>query len=323
MFPAVLEVIISIVVVYFLLSTVVSFIKEIIAMMINSRGKILHKSLLHLFVENEKEEGLISKIYKSKYVHNLASKFSIVKNLNAKPSYIASENFTGALIDEIQKNGTKKAFAKNIDEFKKKLESLGDSFIKTKLQEIIIELEETQQANLTNLKKKVSEWFDSYMNSVTIIYKNYVTIWVFFISLFICFSMNIDSLVLIEYLFENKEKREVMVNFAENIDKNSYVINDSLKGDERLAEVKKVKELVLTDFNAFELPYGWEGKGKGRLNYEAIVLGNGNKASTWDGLKKIVGLFMTTVSLTLGAPFWFQMMVNLLNIRKSNNKSKR
>jgi hypothetical protein len=320
MFPAILEVVISLVIVYFLLSTVVSFIKEMIAMLLNSRGAILHKSLIHLFDEKQNNtNGLISKIYQSKYVHNLASKFSLAKKLNKKPSYIATENFASALIDEIQKNGNTGDYAKNIAEFKKKIEALDHSFIKTKLNEIITELEETSQANFTNLKKKVSEWFDNYMASVTVVYKNYVSVWVFAISFFICFGMNIDSLVMIEYLYENKDKREAMVKFAESLPKDKYLVKENASDKEKLNAVKEMKKVVLADFDSFELPYGWTGEGNGRLNYEAKILGN--KASFFDFLKKIVGLFITTISLTLGAPFWYQMMVNLLSIRKTNSKN--
>ena len=319
MFPTILEVVISLVVVYFLLSTVVSFIKEMIAMLINSRGVILHKSLVHLFDEKENNNGLISKIYQSKYVHNLASKFNIANKLNKKPSYIATENFAGALIDEIQKKGNTGDFAKNIAEFKKKIEALDNSFIKTKLNEIITELEETSQANFTNLKKKISEWFDNYMVAVTVVYKNYVSVWVFAISFFICFGMNIDSLVIIEYLFVNKDKREAMVKFAESLPKDKYLVNENASDEERFNATKRMKDSVLKDFSSFELPYGWTGKGNGRLDYEAKILGN--ETGSFDFLKKIVGLFITTISLTLGAPFWYQMMVNLLSMRKTNSKS--
>jgi hypothetical protein len=321
MFPAVLEVVISLVVVYFLMSTLVSFCNELIAMVVNSRGKILYKSLQNLLDESkEDDDSFISKIYKSKFVNHLSSKFSIANKINKKPSYIGTENFASALIDEIQKGVGKKSYARDFDELKKKIEALKDSFIKTKLQEIITELEETQQASITAIKKKISEWYDSYMLTVTEVYKNYVRFWIFGISFFITFAMNIDSLVLIEYFYENKEKREVMISFAENVGKDDYKINDSLTGDARVEEIKKLKKVVVDDFNAFDLPYGWKKGMSNTLQYEKKVLNNPTKDSSF---KKIIGLFLTTISLTLGAPFWYQLMVNLLALRKSivQNKS--
>lgn len=315
MFPAVLEVVISLVVVYFLMSTLVSFCNEFIAMVVNSRGKILHKSLQNLLDESKEDaDSFISKIYSSKFVTNLASKFSVANKVNKKPSYIGSENFTSALIDEIQKGAGKKSYARDFDELKKKIEALKDSFIKTKLQEIITELEETQQASITAVKKKISEWYESYMLTVTEVYKNYVRFWIFGISFFITFTMNIDSLVLIEYFYENKEKREVMVSFAENVGKDDYKINDSLTGDERVEEIKKLKKVVVDDFNAFDLPYGWKKGMSNTLEYEKNALKNPVRDSAF---KKIIGLFLTTISLTLGAPFWYQLMVNLLALKKS------
>lgn len=315
MFPAVLEVVISLVVVYFLMSTLVSFCNEFIAMIVNSRGKILHKSLQNLLDENKEDvDSFISKIYSSKFVTNLASKFSVANKINKKPSYIGAENFTSALIDEIQKGAGKKSYARDFDELKKKIEALKDSFVKTKLQEIITELEETQQANITAIKKKISEWYESYMLTVTEVYKNYVRFWIFGISFFITFTMNIDSLVLIEYFYENKEKREVMISFAENLGKDNYKINDSLTGDDRVEDIKRLKNAVVDDFDAFDLPYGWKKGMLNTLNEEREVLNNQKKSSVF---KKIIGLFLTTISLTLGAPFWYQLMVNLLALKKS------
>jgi hypothetical protein len=319
MFPAILEVVISMIVVYFLLSTVVSFIKEIIAMIFNTRGKILYRSLEHLFVEdnNNTNGSFIKKIYNSDYVNNLASKFSIASRLNKKPSYIATENFAGALIDEIQKLDTKD-YAQNFKELKKKIESIGNSFIKTKLLEIVIELEESGQATIANFKKKIADWFDSYMETVTTVYKNYVSVWVFCISFFVCFSMNIDSIVLMEYFYKNKEKREIMLSFAENVSKDKYIVSDTLTGVNREKALKEMKTKVLSDFTSFGLPYGWKDEGKGRRIYESKILGNPFPSSK---LVKFLGLFITTVSLTLGAPFWYQMMVSALSIKKATSES--
>ncbi len=323
MFPAILEVVISLVVVYFLMSTLVSFCNECIAMLVNNRGKILYKSLKHLFVEEKNEEdSLIEKVYQSKFVNNLAGQFTIANKVVQKPSYISTENFTSALIDEIQKCGIKKAYARNIDDLKKKIDAIKDSFIKTKLQEIIAELEETQQANITAVKKKISEWYDSYMLTVTEVYKNYIRMWIFGISFFVVFTMNIDSLLLIEYFFENKEKREVMISFAENVGKDDYKINDSITNDQRLEEIKKLKKVVVDSINAFDLPIGWKDDIKSTLVHEQKELNNlpddsNDKSIEISYIKKILGLFLTTISLTLGAPFWYQLMVNLLALRKS------
>ncbi len=316
MFPTILDVVISIIVVYFLMSTLVSFCNECIAMMANYRGKILYKSLKHLFLEEKNEEdSLIEKVYQSKFVNNLAGQFTIANKVLQKPSYIATENFTSALIDEIQKCGIKKAYARNIDDLKKKIDAIKDSFIKSKLQEIITELEETQQASITSVKKKISEWYDGYMLSVTEVYRNYIRMWIFGISFFVAFTMNVDSLVLIEYFFENKEKRELMISFAENVGKDDYKINDSLASDRRLEEIKRLKKAVVDDINAFDLPNGWkEGGMKSTLLYEQKVLNNPTSNSSF---RKVIGLFLTTISLTLGAPFWYQLMVNLLALRKS------
>jgi hypothetical protein len=80
-----------------------------------------------------------------------------------------------------------------------------------------------------------------------------------------------------------------------------------------------MKTKVLSDFTSFGLPYGWQDeKGEGRLVYESKILGNPFPSSK---LVKFLGLFITTVSLTLGAPFWYQMMVSALSIKKATSEN--
>lgn len=301
MFPAILEVAISIIVVYFLMSTLVSFIKEMIAMVLNKRGRMLYKSLKNLFAESEEAtDTLVDKVYESSFVNNLASKFGITKYLNKRPSYIHNANFTEALLDEIRKHGTAVDF-KSFADIKNKINTMPDSFIKAKLISIMHELEDAGKGTIANVKHKISEWFDSYMLTVTEVYKNYVTVWVFFISLLVSFCMNLDTIVLAKYFYENKEQRELVLRYAENLKPEDLEIDPNVTGAEREKQVKAKTDQVKKALYSFNLPLGWE-------NFEV--------KSIFDP-KKFIGLFLTTISLTLGAPFWYQIMVNLLNIRKN------
>jgi len=40
----------------------------------------------------------------------------------------------------------------------------------------------------------------------------------------------------------------------------------------------------------------------------------------YNWLRWVVGIYITTVSLSLGAPFWFELLVRLINIRRSGPK---
>lgn len=314
MFPIILEVAISLVVIYFLLSTLVSFINELIAMLFNSRGELLFKSLKHLFAENVDEKTFVNKIYDSHHITNFASKFGWFKILNKKTEYISSPNFASALIEQIQKNDGTTAVI-SFTELKNKINGLcNDSFIKTKLQEMISDLEDSGKNDIVSLKITIEKWFNSYMESVTILYKNSVQKFVFFISALVCFSMNVDTLSLIKFFFENKEKREIMVNYAETITKDKYIISDSLKGEARLEKLKATNKEILAQINTFDLPIGWDAENNNQIASQK------KDFKSW--VLKFLGIFLTTISLTLGAPFWYQLMIKLLDLRKNTTKPK-
>ena len=75
--------------------------------------------------------------------------------------------------------------------------------------------------------------------------------------------------------------------------------------DENLNTLKELnKELRQTG-----IPIGW--------SVENIKLYN-----FWDILKKIGGLLLTVFAVSLGAPFWFDILNKLANLRSSGNKPK-
>ena len=125
----------------------------------------------------------------------------------------------------------------------------------------------------------------------------------FIISFFVVLTMNIDSLVLFEYFYENKDKREMMVNYAENIDVSSYEMDSSLTAFQKSDTINKHKASIIKDINSFELPIGWQGNEKQNLS----------SFSHW--INKFIGLLITMILLTLGAPFWYEMMVKMLDWR--------
>jgi hypothetical protein len=320
MIPVIIEVAISLIVVYFLMSTLVSFIQEMIAMALSSRGELLKKSLGYLFeeeiIENQqpkKNRNLFDSFYKSKFLQRP------FKRCSKSPDYINPSNFYSAIYEKINPENE----PLNSITLRKKIEEkfLNNSIVKQKLLEIINQISVDTKTFEEDLKAKVIEWFNIQMDSLTVIYRNYSRAFILAISSILCIGMNLDSLVLFEYFYENKDKRTAMVQFAEQINKNNYFISDSIGGEKRLDSLNVLKEKTLKELNTFNLPINWVKKGKlGYLDTENALLGN-EKSDCWflNWAKKVLGIFLTIVALTLGAPFWFQLMVKLLNLRKEIN----
>lgn len=321
MFPTILEVIISLILVYFLLSTLVSFINEVIAMTFNSRGKLLKRALLELFNENKDDSmSFIEKIYTTRHLKNLSINFGKFKFKGKLPEYIDAKDFSTALLEKIKELDENINIAKLEDYKQIIIDNIDNSFLQKKLliflDEIYEEIDEGK-TKIFNLKEKIEEWFNSYMGSVSYLYKSQTKIIMFIISVIISFSMNIDSLVLIEYFYENKDQREIMINYAENNINNTKVNIDSLS----IQELKMKKDSILSEINSFELPIGWHCE-KGNKTKFFFNSEDSNTDNFYKLIYKLFGLFLTTIALTLGAPFWYQMMMNMLTVKKSISKKK-
>lgn len=241
------------------------------------------------------------------------------KRCSKSPDYINPSNFYSAIYEKINPENE----PLNSITLRKKIEEkfLNNSIVKQKLLEIINQISVDTKTFEEDLKAKVIEWFNIQMDSLTVIYRNYSRAFILAISSILCIGMNLDSLVLFEYFYENKDKRTAMVQFAEQINKNNYFISDSIGGEKRLDSLNVLKEKTLKELNTFNLPINWVKKGKlGYLDTENALLGN-EKSDCWflNWAKKVLGIFLTIVALTLGAPFWFQLMVKLLNLRKEIN----
>lgn len=328
MFPIIIEVAISLVVIFFLMSTLVSFIYEIIALVFSSRGKVLKNSLKLLLNENKKSAVIIDSIYESAHIYKLR----IFKKLNRSqylPAHISSESFANALFEHINRGDV----TEDISHFKQHVGDIKNPFLKQKLLTLIAELD-TGKQTMAGIKENIMKWFDDYMKTVTEVYKLRSKVIICILSAIICLSMNIDTITLTEFFWKNKEKREMMVGFAERLqeetfkldsvklnnrqgNKDSAVLHSTETQDQRIKRILAKNQQILDTLNQFELP----------IYFNQYII---EKESLKDGcmwarylLFKLFGLAITTFCLTLGAPYWYQMMQKLIQVKKtlSGNKS--
>ncbi len=315
MIPVIVEVAISLIVVFYLMSTLVSFINEIIALAISSRGKTL-KSALHELLEQGKKEtdGIVERIYQSPHIHKLRI-FSFLTSKNYLPATIQPSGFSNALIEVIHKGAN---FDFHVIEAS--IDNLPNPFLKKHLKKLIAELD-GQQRNVLGLKLKIEQWFNSYMETVTRVYKLRTRVIVAIISISVCALLQIDTIALMKYFWENKEKREMMVKFADGLQESHFRIDtvktiqvkDSL-GKEvpkkvALTEKEKSEALiaaqkkVLAELYNFDLPIGYNKETLKDMDARKLAL-------------MILGMLITSFCLTLGAPFWYEMMKKLVDARK-------
>ncbi|MBK8146053.1 MAG: hypothetical protein IPK62_14225 [Bacteroidetes bacterium] len=301
MIPVILEVAISLIVIYFLLSTVVSFINEIIALIISSRGKLLRESIRQLLVDNQNSD-LVTKIYDNHHINKLRI-FSWIKPQGYLPANIPAEHFSSSLLETIGS-----IHVTNQMDLQNAIASISNEPLKNKLTLLLNQLDGTQQ-DLHHFKQKIEEWYNLQMNIVSEVYRLRSRVVVFCISLVVCIWLNINSINLANYYYHHKEQREMMVKFADRIEQDQFT-----KIDNTLADSAKYKLLiaqrnaVMDSVKALEIPIGDPGK--------ILAYSTTGKFEIWATLLRIFGILISVCCLTMGAPFWFDMMKKLAGLRK-------
>ena len=301
---AILDLVIGLIFIYFLLSLACSAVQEIISSILRLRPKVLNQWIRDTFSKGNIGEAIL----KHKLIDGLTAKGHMA-------AYIPSDKFSRVLLDIIHhKQFGDKPYT--IDSLRQAIAAtnlLDEDFKRSLLQSIA-----EASGEITKVRHEVQAWFDQAMERVSGTYKKKTQTIILCISLVLTGLLNADTIELARYLYENPAVRESIADRAEEIahdstyreavNKIKQVQQDTLhpwqNADEAIASINKnVADLksIKAELDATKLPLGWE-----------------NKPGNW--VIKILGLLFTALAVSLGAPFWFDMLNKLVNLRSVGKK---
>ena len=210
---------------------------------------------------------------------------SLIKSLAegpAGPSYIPSKTFSKTMLDLIAKG--EPADSLTWERVRDGAKDLGSDAALVQTLRILVG---RTQGDLQKLETEIEAWFDSAMQRVSAWYKKKTHRVVLAIAVVIAGTANADTLTIVNSLSQDSALREALVAQAE-----AYVQQGRPAADlERNVEELKALGVLL----------GWTS--------ESVPSGFG----AW--LQKVFGLLLTAFALSLGAPFWFDMLKKAVNIR--------
>lgn len=159
------------------------------------------------------------------------------------------------------------------------------------LKDIIGAILDDGQGTVDDLRCRLSAWFDEGMNRVSGWYKRQAKILIFAIAAALTIATNASSIHIAEELWRNDALRTQIAAQAE-----------------AAANQNHPSALDADDYKTFEaLPIGWD-----------------NVAGGWhDTFKRTVGWLITTAAISLGAPFWFDLLGKVANLRGSGAEAQR
>jgi hypothetical protein len=223
----------------------------------------------------EDESKLTSLLYQHPLISGLAKK-------SGKPSYIPSRTFVLAFLDVIAPLGTNTP--RTMDTLQSAINNLPEP-----LKKALTTLSNEAGHDVELFKSQLEIWFNNTMERASGWYKRR-TQWiqlVFAIGFAVC--LNIDSVHIGQTLFAvHSPLREALVEQAKPF----------------LASHNDTLEHVTAAISTVSLPIGWaDFRWKG-LNQTAL-----------DILSWLPGWLITALAVSLGAPFWFDLLNKFINIR--------
>jgi hypothetical protein len=299
----ILGVAIGISTVYLALSIIASHVQEVIATLTSRRAVMLELAIRKMLNDDQLYTRLIS----HPLIQNISFNSSderLEKHVEigdkskkeARPSYIASPLFSRVLLTVL---ATQHNLA--VLDFPGLIVAMPKSKLKDRLLTLTVGIEN----NAAACQAAVEAWYDSTMERVNGFYKRR-TQWILLgIGLFLAILCNANLFRITSTLWLAKDARDSVAALAEVY---------GCKGDQActLPEYTSVRQAMEEKLNP--LPLGYE---KGSIyNYWLRLLHE--KSAFWKqaqtGLYALVGWLLTAVAISMGAPFWFDLLSNLLKL---------
>ena len=263
-----------------------------------------------------------------------------------KPAYINKETFSKVIVDLLRGkeaepgDDMKQLIQKSLNN---KTTNWGNAKISDQTLSYFKSIWADANGDVGKFRHHLENWFEETMDRASTWYKKHTQFILFFVGLAISIAFNVDTLKIIERLEKDPKLREqlvqqanafqaahpdldkkLLIQQAENnhflAQKNKIPANDSLQNKElndslQLANYLALKSkrdelldqastLVKNDINSVHhsLGLGWE-------TYDS--------SSFRSIFYSLIGWLVTALALSLGAPFWFDLLNRLMKLRGS------
>ncbi len=292
-----LQVVIGLIFVLLLLSLLATTMMELVASAFSLRGRNLEKALRNMLASTEVDDRLVAAFKENALYKQLSYKYG---KKRYSPSYLSDRSFQSILMETIL-NG------EGFDRIEEKLETLPDADLKNVLKQFLRESEHDVEA----FKGKVRTWYNDVMDRASGWYKRYTQKILVGMGFFIAVVFNADTLAIYERLESDPETLQQVLTLAEDYvnGKDGLEIAPPQMSPEFDASLNKLEEMINDQVESVKSPLGlgWKNVDWSEVTWYDVVL-------------KLLGWTVTALAVSLGAPFWFDLLRKLVNIRSSGNK---
>ncbi len=334
-FP-ILDLVVGIIFVYFLLSIITSSAVEMILTGLKARAALLEEWLFKIFDKIiTQPDGTKLSLGQAIMDHCSVTTLSPARKSN---SYIDAKNFASALLEKITFDpANPKSIPKDFDELITSIQK--SDVLSTEFQRVLIayaaeakdtfeSLTEKTVSKMELFRGKIENWFDSSMTRVTgTLKKKYSRPATLLVAIVVTVFLNADSIALAKYLYSNPDARTKIAMEGYNATNDSALIQQvqninfntdtSSNGAASMKEIKNTLTKKIADIDRAKkglndvMPLTWKSGELNNVNgkFSALLL-----------FSKITGLLATILAIMMGAPFWFDLLNKISNLRSTGAK---
>lgn len=288
-----LNIVIGIVFVLLLFSLLATAVLEVLAAALSLRARHLRHTLENML--GEKMDAFVRHplfrqcTYAANYRQARPSAYHL-------PAYLNRRVFATVLQDVLYGDDSSQAEAR--------LQNMEEGDAKRMLQYLV----RRAGNDPTALRAQAELWFDEVMQRSTDWYRRSVKWWLLGIGLALALLFNVDTIQMYHSISSNITTQRLLVEMASDFAAQTATVasgdTTALALDQAVARVDSALQRI--EYIRSPLGLGW---------YEAD---SGERTFPW-WLSKLLGWLLTAVAVTLGAPFWFDLLRMLLGMRRSGD----
>lgn len=305
---AILDVAIGMIFIYLTLALVVTSLSELIASWLSSRAKNLAAGIQEL-LNSTPVAGLAKDLFQHPLIRSLCKG-------TGQPSYIPSRTFALALLDIISPADPSRA--RTLTDIEAAISKIGNAEVKKAL----TVLWEEAHHDITAFEEAIEIWFNNCMERVSGWYKRKAQTINVILAVVVTVLANADSIQIAKSLSSDPALRTALVaeavTFSEQHTAESLSPEaappDSATARIRAEQAEQKLKAYRDQIQQLGVPIGWT---KQDPNHPDVPDPRSAPTDFWGWVKKFLGLLLTAVAAALGAPFWFDMLNKVMNIRSA------
>jgi hypothetical protein len=300
----VLEVVIGLIFVYLLLSVLCTAANEWISAITRRRGEMLRKGIRQLLegqnIPGKKDgETFLSEFYEHPLIKS-------IKHDENHPNYISPRTFTAVVTDILT------AATPGVISFGD-LETGGKDLPLGPVKTSVLALVQRSNGDLEKAQNAIEGWFYDSMDRVNGWYKRRTQIWTLLIALLLTLVANADTIHIVRQLGSDPVLRAAVMEEAKvRAQKPRPTISVEYKDEDdptnpTVTPANEGNQLSDKERDLLGQMLGWHD------NVFKNKDGNGWGMNVW--FQRLIGWLLTILALSLGAPFWFDMLNKVMNVR--------